>query len=189
MKTQYYAAASLDGFLATEDHSLDWLLQFGEVEGSTYPEFIGEIGALAMGSATYRWLLDQLSLTRARPTPTKPWPYAQPTWVFTRRDQPTVPGADIRFVSGDVASVHRKMAEAAGERNRWIVGGGELAAQFYDAGLLDELIIQVTPVTLGQGRPLFPRRVASPPFRLLSARTIGGTFTEVRLAVPGRAGG
>jgi dihydrofolate reductase len=51
------------------------------------------------------------------------------------------------------------MAAAAGGRNRWIVGGGDLAGQFADAGLLDEVIVYVAPVTLGAGAPLLPRRI------------------------------
>jgi len=66
----------------------------------------------------------------------------------------------------------------------WIVGGGDLAGQFYDRGLLDELIIQVAPVTLGRGMPLFPREVASPPLRLVSATTYGGILVELRYEVP-----
>ena len=51
------------------------------------------------------------------------------------------------------------MRAAAGERNLWIVGGGDLAGQFADAGLLDEVIVYVAPVTLGRGKPLLPRRI------------------------------
>jgi dihydrofolate reductase len=72
------------------------------------------------------------------------------------------------------------MAEAAGGKNLWIVGGGDLAGQFHDAGLLDEAIIQVASVTLGKGKPLFPRRVTSPPWRLISARQEGSGFAELR---------
>ena len=57
MKTQYYTASSLDGFIADPDSSLDWLMQFGAVEGTSYPDFIKDVGALALGSTTYEWLL------------------------------------------------------------------------------------------------------------------------------------
>ena len=57
MKTQYYTASSLDGFIATEDHSLEWLFQLGDINDTGYPEFIKEVGALAMGSSTYEWML------------------------------------------------------------------------------------------------------------------------------------
>jgi dihydrofolate reductase len=70
-----------------------------------------------------------------------------------------VPGGDVRFVSGDVQPVHAEMTDAAGGKNLWIVGGGDLAGQFADAGLLDEVIVCVAPVTLGAGALLLPRRV------------------------------
>ena len=66
----------------------------------------------------------------------------------------------------------------------WIVGGGELVGQFCDAGLLDELIVQIAPVTLGAGKPLLPRRITQPALRLQSATTLGGLFAELRYAVP-----
>lgn len=53
MKTQYYTAASLDGFIATEEDSLDWLFALGDLAESSYPEFIAGVGAIAMGSSTY----------------------------------------------------------------------------------------------------------------------------------------
>lgn len=185
MTTQYYTAASLDGFIATPVDSLDWLFPLGRLEDTGYPAFIQDVGALAMGSATYRWMLRHL----VRPDSAAPgaWPYAQPTWVFSHRPLPGVAGADIRFVQGDVVPVHRAMAAAAAGRNLWVVGGGDLAGQFHDAGLLDELIVQVGSVTLGAGKPLLPRRISSPPLVLLSARAIGSGFAELRYALPRRA--
>lgn len=182
MKTQYYAASSLDGFIATLDHSLDWLLQFTDVPETSFPFFISAVGAIAMGSSTYLWLLR--NYVKPESDEPQPWPNEQPTWVFSSREQPSVPGADIRFVRGNVRLVHEEMAAVAGDKNIWIVGGGDLAGQFYDQGLLDELIVQVTPVTLGAGLPLLPRRIVDPPLRLLSATTFGDVFAEVRYAVP-----
>jgi len=77
---------------------------------------------------------------------------------------------------------------AAGEKNIWVVGGGELAGHFYDAGLLDEMIVQVGSVALGQGKPLFPRRVIRLPLRLVSAKQMGVGFAELRYAIPARSG-
>jgi dihydrofolate reductase len=79
--------------------------------------------------------------------------------VFTSRELQVVPGADISFVQGEVGPVHAEMVEAAGGKNVWIVGGGDLVGQFADAGLLDEVIVYVAPVTLGAGQPLLARRV------------------------------
>lgn len=182
MKTQYYTAASLDGFIATHDDSLEWLFQLGDVSETGYSDFIRDVGALAMGSSTYNWILRHIIGKNAE-EPAE-WPYEQPTWVFTSRPRESVRGADIRFVSGDVVPVHREMIAASGGRNIWIVGGGELVGRFYDAGLIDELIVQVCSVTLGSGKPLLPRFIAFPPLQLQSARAIGAGFAELRYTVP-----
>ncbi len=161
MRTQYYTATSLDGFIATEDDSLEWLFPLADPAQTSYPAFIEQVGALAMGASTYLWLEQHLAQPPAGQVP-EPWPYTQPAWVFTHHALPRIEGADVRFVDGDVRPVHAAMQRAAGGRNLWIVGGGELAGQFFDAGLLDELIVQVGSVTLGAGKPLLPRRIPAP---------------------------
>jgi dihydrofolate reductase len=181
MKTQYYTASSLDGFIATENDSLDWLFPLADLNDSSYPEFIAEIGAVAMGSTTYEWVLRHADEVAAETG--SAWPYTQPVWVFTSRELPVIEGADIRFARGNVKPVHDSMREAAGGKNIWVVGGGDLAGQFHDAGLLDELIIQVGSVTLGQGKQLFPRRVLSPVLRLVSVREMGPGMIELRYEI------
>lgn len=176
MKTQYYTAASLDGFIATEDHSLEWLFPLGDIADTGYGAFVAQVGALAMGASTYEWMLRH-AVGRGG------WPYTQPAWVFTHRALPAVPGADLRFVQGDVRPVHAQMRAAAAGRNLWLVGGGDLVGQFHDAGLLEEIIVQVGSVTLGAGQPLLPRRIVSPPLRLLGARAMGPGFAELHYAV------
>jgi dihydrofolate reductase len=185
MKTQYFTAASLDGFIATADDSLEWLFPLGDIADTSYPDFIQGVGAIAMGSATYEWMLRHLLGPGA--THPQPWPYHQPAWVFSTRTLPPVAGADIRFARGDVRPVHAEMARAAQGRNIWIVGGGDLAGQFHDCGLLDEILVQVGSVTLGSGKPLLPRAITSPPLRLLSARAVGSGFAELHYEVPRRA--
>ena len=157
--TQYYTATSLDGYIADPDNSLDWLFtrQRDEHGPLNYGEFIADVGAMAMGSTSYEWILDH---EFADTDPSEwTWPYEIPCWVFTHRRLPIIPGSDIEFTSAGVAAVHEKMAGAAGDRNVWIVGGGDLAGQFADVGLLDELVVLIAPVTLGGGAPLLPRRV------------------------------
>ena len=181
MKTQYYTATSLDGFIADARNSLDWLMQFGEEPGGDYEEFIGAVGALAMGSTTYEWILD--NHVRPGTDNARPWLYTQPAWVFTSRTLPAIEGADIRFVRGDVRPVHQEMVAAAGGKNVWLVGGGELVGQFHDHGLLDELIVTIASVTLAGGAPLLPREIVSPPLRLLSADRWGDDFVQLRYEV------
>lgn len=181
MKTQYYTATSIDGYIADSDDSLDWLFQFGQVESmkDDYPRFIEQVGALAMGSTTYEWIVGHEQLLE---NPRK-WPYEGPCRVFSTRQLPAVEGADIRFVRGDVAPVHAELVEAAGGKNVWIVGGGDLVGQFHDAGLLDELILFVAPVTLGAGAPLLPRRIVDPPLRLTGVERHGDTFAALTYEV------
>jgi len=157
--TQYYTATTLDGFIADPGNSLDWLFtRKREPDGLlNYDAFIADIGAMAMGSTTYEWILDH-EFADKDPAEWK-WPYDISCWVFTHRELPVVPAAAIEFTSADIGAVHREMVDAAGGRNVWIVGGGDLAGQFADAGLLDEVIVSVAPVTLGAGAPLLPRRI------------------------------
>ncbi|MEU6564688.1 dihydrofolate reductase family protein [Nocardia nova] len=153
-RTVYYTATTLDGFIATPDHSLDWLLSRGNDPAGPmgYDTFIPDIGALAMGAATYRWLLDN--------HPEMDWPYSVPAWVFTHGHFPArTDGADVRFTQDPIPLVHKEMRDAAGERNIWIVGGGPLAAQFAEHDLLDEVCVSIAPLTLGAGRPLLPHHV------------------------------
>lgn len=157
--TQYYTATSLDGFIADAENSLDWLATAKSDDGGplNFREFMTRVGAMAMGSTTYEWILDH------EPADNPPqgwtWPPEIPSWVFTHRRLPGVQGAQLEFTSADVATVHKDMAAAAGDRNVWVVGGGDLAGQFADVGLLDEVIVTIAPVTLGGGAPLLPRRI------------------------------
>jgi dihydrofolate reductase len=158
-RTQYYTATTLDGFIADPDDSLDWLFTRNQDrEGPlNHDEFISDVGALAMGSTTYQWILDHEP--KDKDAAEQKWPYDVPCWVFTHRDLRVVPGAQIELTSEDIATVHERMVGAAGGRNVWIVGGGDLAGQFAEAGLLDEVIVYIAPVTLGAGKPLLTRRV------------------------------
>jgi len=157
--TQYYTAVSLDGFIADEEHSLEWLFSREQDRAGplNYADFVAEVGAVAMGSTTYEWILEHDR--KGKDLAEWKWPYAVPSWVFTHRQLEVVPDAPIAFTSDDVAAVHAEMVAAAEGRNVWIIGGGDLAGQFADHGLLDEVVVYVAPVTLGAGAPLLPRRV------------------------------
>ena len=183
MKTQYYTATSLDGFIADPNDSLDWLFALGDVNDTSYPSFIKDVGAIAMGSTTYEWMLRHL----IGATPPQAWPYEQPVWVFSKRQLPSIPGANLHFVQGDVRPVHQQMVAAAAGKNVWIAGGGDLAGQFHDHGLLDELHVQVGSVTLGAGKPLLPRIISQPALELRSVRQVGAGFAELVYQVPRRA--
>lgn len=176
--TQYYVAASIDGYIADAEGRLDWLFAFNDVEGvdAHYQAFIAEVGALAMGAATYEFLLAE----------GHPWPYTAPTWVFTHRALPAIAGGDLRFTSDDVAAVHEAMVRAAGGKHIWLVGGGNLVAQFARRGLLDELLLGVVPVVLGGGVPLLPAAVPGH-LELSGVTRFPRGMLELRYALPAAA--
>jgi dihydrofolate reductase len=178
-KLSYYTATTLDGFIADPDDSLEWLFR-QEQDGSgplNYDEFIQAIGAIVMGSTTYEWILEHQAKSGE-----PPWPYSMPAWVMTSRTLKPPRDSDVRFASGDVRPVYDAMAAAADGKDLWVVGGGDLAGQFADAGLLDELIVYVAPVTLGAGRSLLSRRLD---LELLETHR-NGAFVATRYAVAGK---
>lgn len=172
----YYTATTLDGFLADQNDSLDWLFVQEQDESGpqNYDEFITGIGAVVMGATTYEWVLTN-HLAKG-----EPWMYSQPSFVFTHR---ALDPADdsVRIVAGAPADLQDTLEKAAGDRDVWVVGGGDLAAQFAEAGMLDEVQLSIAPVVLGTGRPLFPRRYD---LELLD-HARNGAFLTARYAVRG----
>jgi dihydrofolate reductase len=178
----YYAAATLDGYIADPDDGLEWLTGYeGSYAGDdsepmkgSYDEFYAGIGALVMGSTTYEWVLDHVD----------DWPYAgKPTWVLSTRDLGMPDGIDegeVTVAAADVAEIHDQVSEAAGESDIWVVGGGNVASQYADAGLLDEVLVTVVPVVLGEGKPLFDQGIPGGPMHLAGARAWDTGMVELR---------
>ncbi|MGY4710664.1 dihydrofolate reductase family protein [Mycolicibacterium sp. CBM1] len=151
MATVYFTASSLDGFIVDDHDSLDWLTSRDiDVNGPFgYQAFNEGVGALVMGSATYLWLRDNQP---------GEWMYDQPTWVLTHRPRIIAADHPVTVFSGEVTDLHPRLVAAAGARDVWVVGGGEVAAQFVAAGLVDELIVSYAPCSLGSGSPALPVR-------------------------------
>jgi dihydrofolate reductase len=104
------------------------------------------------------------------------WPYAgKPYWVLSSRELPVPDGQDVRFNGS-----FDEMLESAGDRKLWIVGGGGVASQFAEAGLLDEVWVTVVPVVLGTGKPLFDRRLPGPPMQLTGVLPRASGMVELR---------
>ena len=175
MSTVYMTATSVDGFIADENNSLDWLFtaDAGEAESET-EEFIATVGAILMGATTYEWITTHEDVEK--------WPYTAPTWVLTHRDLSRIEG-DIRFTAADtdeeLHALHRKMVEAADGRDVWLVGGGGIAADLARLGLLDVVDVSVAPVTLGAGAPLLAGRVGLRPVKV----SLAGDFACLRYEV------
>jgi dihydrofolate reductase len=181
MRTVYYCATSLDGYIAESDDNIDWLTGYQPVPlgpdvepvGGAFPEeyetFYDGIGASVSGSATYEWILAN----------SREWPYAgKPYWVLSSRELPAPEGQDIRF-----GGTFEEMIASAAGRKLWIVGGGDVASQFAEAGLLDQVWVTVVPVALGSGKPLFGRRLPGGPMRLTAVLPRASGMVELRYEI------
>ncbi len=164
----YNTASTLNGFIADDANSLDWLFEVESPDAAHHEKFLAGIGVFVEGSTTYEWVLRQERLLQ------EPHKWAgyfgdRPTFVFTSRDLPVPEGADVRFLDGSVEDALPAIIDAAGERDVWVVGGGDLAGQFLDAGALDEIQVSLAPAALTRGAPLLPRVVGA---RTLSLRGV-----------------
>jgi dihydrofolate reductase len=169
----YFTACTLDGYIADEDNSLEWLFEVPHDANDGYWDaWFPEVGALVMGATSYEWMIEHDQMLK---NPDKWHEYYgdRPAWVFTHRDLPPIPGVQVSFVSGDVRPIHEQIAAQLSGANIWLVGGGDLAGQFYDAGLLDQIVLGMAPVTLGKGAPLLPRRITSEHLSFRTAELIG----------------
>lgn len=187
--TQYYTATSIDGFTADSDDSLEWLFEVEEGTDNPFGAFFSNVGAFCMGASTYEWVLRNDNVLD-EPENWHEMYGDVPCWVFTHRELPLVPDANIFMVSGDVGQVHKAMTVAAQGRNVWLAGGGDLVAEFADAGLLDEIILAVAPVMLGVGTRLLPRRLTAQQLALTHVSQMGQfaylTYAVGNLAKLGR---
>jgi dihydrofolate reductase len=141
-KVRLYIAASLDGFIAREDGSVDWL--FSDADYG-YAQFYKSIDAVLVGRKTYE---------QARGFEQKPFS-GKKVYVFTRS-----PGKndndddnDVEYVA-DPAGFTRKLVNMQGG-DIWLVGGAEIITPLLNAGLIDEIMLFVHPIILGRGIPLF----------------------------------
>lgn len=175
----YNTACTIDGYLADEQDQLDWLFAVpgADEAESGFAEFLEGIGAMVMGSTTYRWILEHESLLEHPERWTQTYG-GRAAFVLSSRDLPTVPGVNLRVVNGSVDVLWPDIQAAAGDLDVWIVGGGDLAGQFADVGLLHEVRMSVAPAALGAGRPLLPRRLGADRLSLRSA-TAAGQFAEL----------
>jgi dihydrofolate reductase len=174
---RFHTATTLDGFLADEHDSLDWLLSQPTAEEESiqpFDELMAAVGAIVTGRTTYDWVLEHDGAVEGA------WVFTQPTFLFTHR-APAEVREGVTPVSGAPAAHRDAIEEAAAGKDVWIVGGGDLAAEFARAGMLDEVFVSIAPVTLGAGRPLLGGRFD---LELLEHGT-NGALLEARYRVGG----
>ena len=150
-----HMAASLDGFIARKDGSVDWLETADEfaagdsLDPATVQAFLATIDCYVMGSRTYETALR----FEARGLG---WPYGDtPTFVLTSRQLPRIRDT-IEFYSGDLPEfVNRRLRPRF--RNIWFAGGGMVAAECVRLGLADELRYSILPILIGSGVAFFEK--------------------------------
>lgn len=164
-ETIAYVAVSLDGYIAGEGGTVNFLEEFGSEEYN-FHEFMDSVGAVAMGSTTYSQILGW------------GWPYGElPCLVLTSRELEVAEEPEITFSSAPTGEAIRAFAEGVDKR-LWIVGGGEVITAGLEQGAIDILEVYVMPVALGSGTPLFVRPIAA---ALTLQESVGFSNSVVKL--------
>ncbi|GAB4157567.1 MAG: dihydrofolate reductase family protein [Cyanobacteria bacterium J069] len=141
-KISLFIAASLDGYIATDSGNIDWLYADQDYG---YSEFFAAVDTVIMGRKTYRHSLELAED-----------PYAGRQCIVLTQQSGTPPDANTRFISGaEVAETVEDLRRSPGN-TIWLVGGAAVIQLFVQNDWLDELILSIHPVLLGEGIPLFP---------------------------------
>ena len=165
-----YIATSLDGYIADARGGVGWLNAYDDEEQGEdygYADFYSSVSALAMGRRTYDQVLGFGE-----------WPYpGKPTYVFT--NTPLIsPPPQVEAIQSDAAGFTRTIAAQCTGRV-WLVGGADLAQQFHAHGLIDEYLLFVAPLVLGDGIRLFRRPAPPASMRLVESRSYDNGFVQL----------
>lgn len=168
-----YIAASLDGFIARADGSIDWLPvpDAGGVDYG-YGAFLETVDTLVMGRKTYEQVLTL-----------GPWPYADRRCVVFSGTRAGQRDERAEFIDCDIAACVRELREEAGDGVIWLVGGAEVIAGCLAGGVVDEIILTMVPVLLGEGVRLFPETTWMTRLRLAEVRSFADGLVQQRYEV------
>lgn len=138
-----YIATTLDGYIASLDGSIEWLISFETNGDNGYTKFYRTVDALIMGSTTYEQIVGFGD-----------WVYSgKLTYVLTSRNL-TSDRSDVVFIKGGIEAVLQALQHKNYGRI-WVVGGGKVASSFMAQELIDEFILTVMPIILGKGISLY----------------------------------
>lgn len=161
----YGAACSLDGFIAAADGALDWL-QFSRDVRDVMATYWATIDTVLMGRKTWEVAAAQGGAGTAGDAS------KMATYLFSRTLK-AAPSPHVHLVSRDAGEFVRDLKRRPG-RGICVLGGGELARSFFAADVIDEVRLNIHPVLLGAGVPLFRDVGRRIPLELVEARTIDG---------------
>ncbi|NLW78959.1 MAG: dihydrofolate reductase [Ruminococcaceae bacterium] len=165
MSIYFYGCVTIDGYLADKNHSLDWLYQTGTTEKTGYNDFYKKMNITIMGKKTFDEAarMDDANLAYS----------ATDNYVFTHAEK--LPISGFTPISADVIAFVKTIDK---DQNIWIVGGNQILAPLLDNDLIDTMIIQIAPVILGNGIPLFAQKDALKRFSLEEVNQYG-QFAEL----------
>jgi dihydrofolate reductase len=153
-------ATSADGYIARPDGDIEWLTRRPPPKGFYgMGKFMRSVDAMVMGRKTYDVGLQMGGKFDAK----------SPTYVFSRQPPPASVPAGVEFIAGTIREFANRLRDRKG-KNVWMMGGGEIIASFLDEGAIDEFIISVVPVFIGEGIPLIAPRHRDVPLRLRSVQ-------------------
>lgn len=165
MSAFFYGCITMDGYLADKKHSLDWLYQTGSIEETGYESFYKDMDITIMGKRTFREIENMENIGSLYPT--------TQNYVFTHAEHLSV--KEFIPINGDVVEFVKQIG---GDKNIWIVGGNTVLAPLLDHDMVDHMIIQIAPVLLGMGIPLFSQKEALKRFCLKEVKKYG-QFAEL----------
>ena len=145
-KLVLYIATSLDGYIATEDDSLEWLFNIEGEGDNGYSEFYSTVDTILIGRRTHDWIIEQEKGN---------FPYKnKKCYVFSKSESGK--NENVEFINQDVVEFTNKIKRLDGG-NIWLVGGGNLLHSFIKERLVDEFIITIAPTLIGHGIELFKK--------------------------------
>ncbi|MEN2667254.1 dihydrofolate reductase family protein [Listeria aquatica] len=165
MPIYFYGCVSMDGYLADKDHKIDWLLETGTTEETNYDAFYKRMDITVMGKRTFDDIADMDGIESFYGT--------TENYVFTHADSLSV--KNFIPISGNVVERIKNMPQ---DKNIWIVGGNTILAELLDHDMIDEFYVQVAPVLLGDGIPLFTQKEGVKRFKLKEVHQFG-PFAEM----------
>lgn len=147
MSVFFYGCITLDGYLADKNHNLDWLYQTGDVEETDYESFYNSMDITIMGKRTFNEIEKMDNTETIYPT--------TENYVITHAKNLSIQG--FIPVNSDIIEFVKQIDK---DKNIWIVGGSTIMAPLLDHDMIDNIIIQIAPVLLGAGIPLFAQKEA-----------------------------
>ncbi len=163
-KLQLYIATSLDMYIASTDGSVDWLFTDGDYG---YANFYQQVDTILMGNQTFQQVLSFGD-----------YPYADKvSYVFTT--QPRAPHPAASWIQADPPTFIKQLKQQTG-KHIWLVGGGQINSLCLAADIIDELILSIHPVWLGEGIPLFPGSLERRNWQLVSQQPFPSGLLQVR---------